>query len=63
MRREGASVIRIISVLQNDYARTDLRPGSLPRRKDSVSWRASKAEAATVALRTDLNHTRGGGQP
>ena len=33
-----------------------------PCEKDSVPWRASKAEAATVALRTDLNHTRGGGR-
>ena len=37
-----------------------LRPGSRPRRKNSVSWRPPKAEAATVALRMDLNRTRGG---
>ena len=45
IRRCGATVIRIISVLHNDYA-VLLRPGPLPRRKDSVSWRGSKAEAS-----------------
>ena len=62
MRREGASVIRIISVLQNDYASTIASWISSAQKGQRLMAGLKAEEAATVALRTDLNHTRGGGR-